>query len=345
MKIIVLMPVKNEEWILEKTLKAASLFADHIIVADQNSTDRTLEICKKFKKVEVLVNKNLGLHQSKARQVLLDKARDYGGNNILIALDADELFTANCLDDKTFWSSVKALKPGQSVMLQWIMLWRSSNEYREDNSIWSNSWKHFIFRDDGISSFSDKPTSEPRMPEKFTKSYIRYKNVKVLHYQFVDWERMLAKQRRYRIYDYLNQPTFFNALKVNQRYYFTKDERHCRLKKIMPVWTDKWIKHNINFNFNSGKDFYWYDEDILKFLKKYKAKRFKWLDIWDIDWEKKRQVAIKRIVKELSEDRIKDPRLFYIKFYHKRLQRLLNHNNFIYKFLLFFKQKWQRIKK
>ena len=40
-KVICMTPVKNEEWIMERFLAAASLWADCIIVADQHSQDRT----------------------------------------------------------------------------------------------------------------------------------------------------------------------------------------------------------------------------------------------------------------------------------------------------------------
>ena len=74
MKKIVLMPVKNEDWILEYSLSCASLWADHIIVADQTSTDRTPEICRKFEKV-IYVKNHAEFHSSNVRKLLLDEAR------------------------------------------------------------------------------------------------------------------------------------------------------------------------------------------------------------------------------------------------------------------------------
>ena len=49
--IFCLMPVKNEEWIIERSLSSASIWADKIIVSDQGSTDRTVEIARRFPKV------------------------------------------------------------------------------------------------------------------------------------------------------------------------------------------------------------------------------------------------------------------------------------------------------
>lgn len=38
-QIVCLTPVRNEAWILERFLKAAELCADHIVLADQDSTE------------------------------------------------------------------------------------------------------------------------------------------------------------------------------------------------------------------------------------------------------------------------------------------------------------------
>lgn len=97
MKKILVMPVKNEDWILEKTLSCASLWADHIIIADQNSTDRTLEICNKFNKV-VVVKNDSQFHSSNVRKLLLDTARNFDGNNAIFSFDADEIPTSGILE-------------------------------------------------------------------------------------------------------------------------------------------------------------------------------------------------------------------------------------------------------
>ena len=46
--LVVLTPVFNEAWILPAFLKATSLWADYIIIADQMSTDGSREIYKEF---------------------------------------------------------------------------------------------------------------------------------------------------------------------------------------------------------------------------------------------------------------------------------------------------------
>ena len=43
-----LLTTKNEEWIVGKTLKVLSIFCDKIIILDDNSSDKTKEICESF---------------------------------------------------------------------------------------------------------------------------------------------------------------------------------------------------------------------------------------------------------------------------------------------------------
>ena len=42
--VIALAPVRNEAWILERYLRCAALWADHVVVADQGSDDGCREI-------------------------------------------------------------------------------------------------------------------------------------------------------------------------------------------------------------------------------------------------------------------------------------------------------------
>jgi hypothetical protein len=47
-KIIALLPVKNEAWVLEHTLASLSGFCDVILVNDQQSTDGSRSIAARF---------------------------------------------------------------------------------------------------------------------------------------------------------------------------------------------------------------------------------------------------------------------------------------------------------
>jgi Glycosyltransferases involved in cell wall biogenesis len=94
-KVICLTPVKNESWILERFLKCTSLWADHIIIADQNSDDGSEEIAKSFQKVIYVKNSASQFNEPERQKLLINEARKISGEKVLVALDADEALTGN----------------------------------------------------------------------------------------------------------------------------------------------------------------------------------------------------------------------------------------------------------
>ena len=90
MKIIGLVPVRNEAWILPHSLACLTGFCDVVIVSDQDSEDDSRDICRRFANVVVLESRVRGVCEQ-ARWLLLDAARDYEGHNLWWWNDADEL--------------------------------------------------------------------------------------------------------------------------------------------------------------------------------------------------------------------------------------------------------------
>lgn len=318
MKIIVIIPVKNEDWILEKTLAACSIFADHIIVSDQESWDETPEICKKFPKVVYVENTNVYPNPANRRQLPLEHARKFGSDNIIFCLDADEVPTANIIENVDFWKKVTELKPGEAMQLEWITLWRSVTGYRSGNSIWSPRLQPFVFRDNGTSNFSDNDWHEGRLPEGVNISSATGDEVKILHFHFVLWDRMLSKQAHCRI---IEKVTFDRpALKINMRYGTTKEEKRLQVEPVAEEWLDGYQKHGIRFDDFKEGGVYWYDIEVLDNFKRFGLRHFRKLDIWDIDWERKRILAAERYAKRIPDTPINDPRSLS----DKVSQRILN---------------------
>jgi len=96
MKIICGIPTKNEEWIIAKTLNILIKFCDKIIILDDNSDDRTEEICRGYDKVDFIKRypKNIfdtGM-SALGKTELFNHIANYEPDYILI-LDADEIPT------------------------------------------------------------------------------------------------------------------------------------------------------------------------------------------------------------------------------------------------------------
>jgi len=137
MKTIVLIPVKNEDWIIKNTLTNITPYVDLVIIADQKSTDKTVEICKKFSKVKIIDNPYVG-HSNKVRWLLLEEARKNGYNNLIICLDADEIISPQgIIEIKNYIASGKAVA-GDVFKFRWIQLWSEVKKYRNDG-VWKNS--------------------------------------------------------------------------------------------------------------------------------------------------------------------------------------------------------------
>ena len=83
------MTLKNEEWIIDTTFPIIEKISDEIIVANNNSSDKSVELLRKYN-VEI-INSDSTTHSNKIRWKLLDEARKrYGNNNLIMCIDADE---------------------------------------------------------------------------------------------------------------------------------------------------------------------------------------------------------------------------------------------------------------
>jgi glycosyltransferase involved in cell wall biosynthesis len=86
-KLSVIILTKDSEKYLEKVLKSVE-FADEVIVYDNRSEDKTLEIAKKFKNTKIFVDENWeGFGRQK------QKAVNKASNKWVFVLDSDEVFT------------------------------------------------------------------------------------------------------------------------------------------------------------------------------------------------------------------------------------------------------------
>ena len=122
-----LTPVKDEAWILERFLKCASLWADRIIIADQNSTDGSREIALRFPKVTLIENVSSEFNEPQRQKLLLAEARRTPGPKVLFALDADECFSSNVLYSPE-WESILKAAPGTVISFQWPEIQADSSD-------------------------------------------------------------------------------------------------------------------------------------------------------------------------------------------------------------------------
>ncbi len=276
MPLICLTPVKNEAWILERFLRCASLWADHIIVADQGSEDDTVAIATRFPKVTVVENRDPAYDEGRRQRLLLEAARRIEGPRTLVALDADEALTANWADSPE-WQAVRAAPAGTVLRFRWVNL-------RPDmESGWVTPHDiPFGFVDDG-SPHGGEALHSQRLPAPPGAPSLLLRDLKVLHYQYTDWPRMESKQRWYQCWEVVNRPGQRPA-NVYRRYHQMDGVRAGEVRPLRPEWLAGYQRQGIDMTSVLREGLYRWDGEVVKLLARYGAEAFRRLDIWDVDW-------------------------------------------------------------
>jgi glycosyltransferase involved in cell wall biosynthesis len=284
MKIIALIPVKNEAWILKSTIPRLKKFADEILCTDGGSTDGTLEYLKSAG-VNVRPQAQKQTNFSAWRSELLAWGRERGGTHF-IWLDADEAFTANFLGEKNgipFRERLSKMKPGEKLALQWLCLWKSPHTYRDDASVWSNLYKDFIVCDDPATSFENKIIHEGRTPGPNTNpdgtvswTKISPDEGAVLHFQFVPFEKYQLKQAYQRCIE--RNMNAVSPQRINNKYTATLDDPDVRTRPV----PKEWISGIAGLGTISFARDSWFLDAILDFFKEKGILYYEPLQIWHI---------------------------------------------------------------
>lgn len=158
MKLVGLMPVRNEAWTLGFTLRVALKWCDEVAVMLHNCTDDSArivrEVCNEVNDFDHGVRRCVWMvkddpewNEMQHRQELLEGARACDGATHIAIIDADEFLTPNILPDIRGY--VQSLAPGMMMELPGYNI-------REDvgqpmryhtNGVWGNRWFATAFID------------------------------------------------------------------------------------------------------------------------------------------------------------------------------------------------------
>jgi glycosyltransferase involved in cell wall biosynthesis len=276
---ICLTPVKNEAWILDKFLAATSFWADYIIIADQNSTDGSLEIAKRYEKVILINNPSSEFNEPERQKLLLSEARKIKGKKLLITLDADEIFTSD-FQQTAEWQQILNANEGDVFGFEWV------NVMPGFKKAWINKGPFpWAIIDDG-SEHSGKEIHSPRIPISESTKITTIKTFKVLHLQYLNWARMQSKHNYYQCLERIKYPAKA-PVDIYRMYHHMDSISKSNLIDILPEWINEYENKGIQLTNLKFEKRYWFDDEVEQLLSKHGSETFKREAIWEKQWSHK----------------------------------------------------------
>ncbi len=271
-KVVVITPMRNEDWILKPFLTACSAFADHIIIGDHNSTDSSLEICAGFSKVKVVPANYSDFSERQRRNQLLVEARSYGSNNLIFSLDADEFLSENPLRTGLL-ASMLEFPIGTQFRMKFF------NLDKDLKSGWSVKLDPNAFIDDGSLHQHTEDIHFPRLPKTREGSIVELDQVSLIHLQFIDWHRMMSKHAWYQAWERVNFPEK-TAVAIYRRYHHMFVVPAKRKKALPTEWRKQLAEAGIDLHeLSTPRNEYWWDVETRSLVETFGREHFKNIDL------------------------------------------------------------------
>jgi hypothetical protein len=273
MKVIGLMITKDEEWIIESSLRVLSKFVDEIIILD-DSSDTTVDKIRKLQidDDEIYLYFQREFPKLKCycdyRQKLLEIGRKHDGTHFVV-LDADEMFPEYAMYD--FRDDIKKLEPGVAYQYEVMDFYGSPFEYVPGGNIGPNLIDA-VFCDDGEMQYDYLPIHEKRTP---VKRYQRHYGYPLLHYGYLSLIKMYRKRTYYKLMEYINNVSSVPA--INWKYRLWGLDR--KIRQAPSGWYHDDVVEYYELIQDNGEHFQHKIEEI---FKKYSGdENLSGIDYWD----------------------------------------------------------------
>lgn len=316
-KIIVITPVRNEAWVLDAFLTCTSEWADHIIIADQHSTDNSREIASKFSKVTLVENNNPEMNQASARALLFKHADMIKGDKIIFAMDADEFLSWD-FEFTEDWKTILESKTNSIFCFQWINLIEDYSKRLPDDQ-WFPEWAcHFeesynlecLYKEN-----EQNAIHESRIPCIPNATYTKIHNIKFIHLARINQIRTRNKNDFYQVSTLAKLDKHISAVSLFRSYNQTCNPIQIDSSQLFAC---KSKTHDELLSLIDLQDVgEYYIEEINQIIMRMGIQHFKILDIWDNPY-----------IKKLGHN---DPRTPIIKLLHLYLKKTqsYHHNKLI----------------
>lgn len=287
MRLSALMVVRNEEWVLRASAWVALRWCDEMVILDHGSTDATPDIISDLvrdhpQRVHTIrVRASDGWHEQTHRQMVYATAIAYGATHFAV-VDADEIPTGNLLADPTMlrWAIMGDELPEASIASFWMPnLWRSLDQYRPDASNGDvrlgfayHPELHWRPRENGFHLHA----RYPMFSRGFYNPAEGWRGGGVMHLQFADWRRHVAKNWWYRMVERIQHPDHRTPAETNALYDwpFVGEEQAPRVDCPSAWWAGIEERRHIRLGEKP-----WHEDEIERLLSKHGAETFRGLDL------------------------------------------------------------------
>ncbi len=299
MKIVAIMPVRNEDWVLGLSARALLRWVDELVILDHCSTDKSrilaAELILAYRRgviktpVHLIVDADPIWREMAHRQRLLESARASGATHI-VTIDADEVVSANLVPHMR--AIVEDMPPGMVLQLPWITC-RDSIYNHHISGIWAQQHASAAFVDDprlhwqqrnGYDFHQRAPMGRPEVPFK----PIPHRGGGILHLQYSSRRRLLAKQALYKMTEVIRWPGRDSLAEINKRYDWSvyggpqKPASGEPVFDLAPVPSDWWHGYEDLLQYLHVDAEPWQEAEVHRLIGEYGHAKFTGLDLFGV---------------------------------------------------------------
>ncbi len=299
MKLIGLMPVRNEDWVLGLSARVALQWCDELHILMHDCTDGTAQIVadlhSEFPGRIGDVDAAGPWDEMRHRQrVGMDCARLEGATHIAM-IDADEVLTATLLLDLGVRSLVAGLTAGEMLELPGYNLRGSLNRYHS-NGIWGNRWFSCAFKDQPEAHWAGDKFHSRNPAGVQWKSWrpIQQGEGGILHLWGASERRLRAKHAAYKVTERLRFPAKPTA-DIERMYNLWRSPNDCAGYGDKN-WTQPWTFADVPLEWwmhppgvgprphycIGGNPTVWQEAEVRRLVEEHGREKFQGLDLFGV---------------------------------------------------------------
>jgi len=286
MKLVGIMPVRNEDWILGLSARVALLWCDEIALYMHACTDRSAEIAHAIKaehepgRVQITTDPESTWTEMQHRQQLLIWARNLRKATHIAIIDADEILTANLVN--RIRDPIEALPEAGMLVLPFYNLRGSLDRYHS-TGVWADRWFAVAFKDTPQASWSgDRYHSRPPGGVRWNcLTCVKHGEGGVLHVWGASERRLVAKQALQKVNERIRWPRR-PVHEIDELYNLAiKPQERWDYARVPSEW---WAYGNLTYQqpFVHPNSEPWQEAEVRRLVREYGRPMFDGLDLFGV---------------------------------------------------------------